>query len=87
MKKTMIAALSMLFLSTPALADRAPNAEEAEKLAARLNSLGYVSWEEIELDDDGPYWEIDDARKQDGSRWDIKLSPDTLEIIELDRED
>ncbi|MAZ03946.1 MAG: hypothetical protein CMN56_12505 [Sneathiella sp.] len=78
--------LASLSLSNPALADRNPNADELTMLTAELKKLGYVSWEEIELDDDSPYWEIDDARKEDGSRWDLKLDEKTLEVIELDRE-
>tara|TARA_R110002094_G_scaffold183029_1_gene160571 strand:- start:206 stop:478 length:273 start_codon:yes stop_codon:yes gene_type:complete len=79
--------MSGLSFSTPAFADRDPTADELAKLTQRLNDLGYQSWEEIELDDDGPYWEIDDARKADGSRWDLKLSADMKDVIELDRED
>ncbi|WP_334129272.1 PepSY domain-containing protein [Sneathiella sp.] len=82
--------LSGLALSAPAFADRAPNADELATLTERLNELGYQSWKEIELDedgDDGPHWEVDDARKEDGTVWDLKLSVDKMEVIELDRED
>ncbi|TRW17798.1 PepSY domain-containing protein [Glacieibacterium frigidum] len=71
-----------LAVATPALADdRAPNAAETVALKKRMASLGYVSWEEVELDDDGPYWEIDDARKADGKRFDVRLAPRTLALI------
>src|SRR5690606_29522203 len=82
--------LSGLALSAPAFADRAPNADELATLTERLNELGYQSRKEIELDedgDDGPHWEVDDARKEDGTVWDLKLSVDKMEVIELDRED
>ncbi|MEX0582889.1 MAG: PepSY domain-containing protein [Sneathiella sp.] len=84
---TLFFIIASLSLSNPALADRNPNADEMAALSAQLKSLGYVSWEEIEIDDDDTYWEVDDARKEDGSRWDLKLDEKTLEVIELDRED
>lgn len=76
-----------LLAASPALADRGPNPEELQKITAALKAAGYVSWEEVELDDDGPFWEIDDARKGDGSRWDLKLRPTTLGIHKAERED
>jgi hypothetical protein len=76
-----------LLTAAPALADRGPNPEELQKITAALKAAGYVSWEEVGLDDDGPFWEIDDARKGDGSRWDLKLRPNTLGIHKAERED
>ncbi len=87
MKYAIAAAGLVLSAASPALADRAPTPEETEKIGAALKAAGYVSWEEIELDDDGPFWEIDDARKSDGSRWDLKLRPTTLGIHKAERED
>ena len=43
--------------------------------------------EEVELDDDGPYWEVDDARMADGKRYDLKLRPGTYEIVKRELED
>lgn len=79
--KMIIVPAAMLAAATPALADRAPSADEAKAIAAKLQSLGYTTWEEIEYDDDGPVWEIDDARKTDGKRYDVKLSPNGLGVI------
>lgn len=44
-----------------------------------LHAMGFVSWDEIELDDG--HWEVDDARRADGSQWDIKLDPQTLAVV------
>lgn len=44
-----------------------------------LHQMGFVSWDEIELDDG--LWEVDDAVRADGSQWDIKLDPKTLEVV------
>jgi len=68
-------------IASPALADRAPTAEERAAIERALRAAGFVSWEEIELDDDGPYWEVDDARTKDGRRYDLKLAPKSLEIV------
>lgn len=89
MRLTLIAAgtAAAALFATPALADRLPTAIERGEIERALRDAGYVSWEEIELDDDGPYWEVDDARRADRSRWDLKLEPQTLAIIEIDRED
>lgn len=81
------AAALALLAASPALADRPATPEETQKIAAALKAAGYVSWEEIELDDDGPFWEIDDARKADGTRWDLKLRPTTLGVHKAERED
>lgn len=74
-------------IAVPALADRAPTEKELAEISTKLKAEGFVSWEEVELDDDGPYWEIDDARTGDGKRYDLKLRPGTLEIFDRDLED
>jgi hypothetical protein len=81
------AAGAALVAATPALADRAPTATEAAAIEKAVRAAGFVSWEEIELDDDGPYWEVDDARMPDGKRYDLKLRPGTYEIVKRELED
>ena len=77
---------SAALLASPALADRPPNAQERAAVERVLKANGFLSWEEIELDDDGPRWEVDDARVRDGRRYDIKINPRTMRIVrrELD---
>jgi len=67
----------------PALADddRKPTAEELTAIEAVLRDAGYVSWDEIELDDG--VWEVDDA-KADGTEHDLELDPATLAIVDID---
>lgn len=76
-----------LLAATPALADRPPSPDERAAVERVLRANGFVSWEEIELDDDGPRWEVDDARARDGRRYDIKIDPQTMRIMrrQLDR--
>ena len=76
-----LSAVLILIAATPALADRDPTDEERAQIEAALQSLGFTSWDEIELDDDG-YWEIDDAEGSDGQEFELRLAPDTFEVIE-----
>ena len=63
------------------LADRAPSPEERSRIETMLRTEGFTRWGKIELDDDDDVWEIDDAHASDGHRYDLRLHPDTLEII------
>jgi len=71
--------------------DRPPTKAERTAIAEKLKSLGYTSWDDIKLDDDRPYhepkWEVDDARKGDGPRYDIDLEPQTLRVIQEELDD
>jgi len=70
----------------PALADRQPTPEERTRIEAKLNELGFTAWEEIELEDDNSAWEVEDARAADGREYELKLHPESLEVLrqELD---
>lgn len=63
------------------LADRAPSSEERSRIETTLRNEGFTAWGTIALDDDDDVWEIDDAHDSDGNRYDLRLHPDTLEII------
>jgi hypothetical protein len=73
---------ALAFTAGTAFADRAPTPEEAAQIEATLKEQGYVSWEEIEMDDG--MWEVDDARDAQGREFDLKLDPRTLKIVEKD---
>jgi hypothetical protein len=79
-----LALAGLLALATPALADddRAPTAEERTAIETVLRDAGYVGWDDIELDDG--VWEVDDARKADGTEHDLEIDPATLEIVDID---
>ena len=82
-----LAVAPLAFLAaTPALADRMPNDTERAAVEQTLRAAGFVSWEEIELDDDGPRWEVDDARTNDGRRYDVKIDPKTMRIVRQERD-
>ena len=82
-----VALLAGGLIVTPTLvarADDAPSPEERTRIEAALTALGFVSWGEIEREDDGRVWEVDDARLADGREFDLKLAADDLR--ELSRE-
>jgi len=66
--------------------DRAPTADERTAIERVLTSNGFVSWDDIELDD-GRRWEVDDARTASGEAYDVKLAPETLRITRRTRDD
>ncbi|RDE08484.1 PepSY domain-containing protein [Pelagibacterium lacus] len=79
-----LAALLVAPFSVPALADdRAPTLDERAKIEAVLIAEGFVSWGEIELDDD-KVWEVDDAIHADGREYDLELDVTTLAITDRD---
>src|SRR3546814_1038445 len=58
---------------------RDANAEERAAIEKVLRAQGFVSWEEIELDDGR--WGVDDARDAKGVEYDLKIDPKTLKIV------
>ncbi len=84
MLKTFAAVALAGGLTTPAWAqdDRPPTPQERAAIERVLRAEGFVSWDEIELDDG--FWEVEDARTADGREYDLKLRPQSLEIIKRD---
>lgn len=80
----LLASACTMPLATSAFADRAPTPEERARIETVLRGLGFTSWEEIELDDG--VWEVDDAIGADGQEYDLKLHPESLAVIEQERD-
>jgi peptidase YpeB-like protein len=64
------------------LADRGPTPQERSRIETMLRNEGFTRWGHIELDDEGDLWGVYDAYASDGRKYDLKLDPDTLAIIE-----
>lgn len=75
-------ATSLLLAAPIAMADDRPNPEERTRIEAALRQMGFVSWDEIEREDGGRVWEVDDARMPDGSKFDLRLAAIDLREIE-----
>lgn len=70
-----IAAAATMF-AFPAFADEKPSADEAKKLTAAAEALGYTGGTaEKESEATGVY-EIDDAKSKDGGQYDLKFDKD-----------
>lgn len=77
--------LALALLAAPALApaahaaDRRPTEAEASRITEVLRAQGYRDWRGIEMDDG--IWEVDDAVGPDGSRRDVRVTPDDYKVI------
>jgi hypothetical protein len=63
------------------LADRPPSPQERSRIETTLRNEGFTRWGKIEFDDEEDVWEVDNAHASDGHKYDLRLHPDTLEII------
>jgi len=68
----------MLAVPTAHAEDDHPTAEQRTRIEAALRQLSFVSWGEIERENDGREWEVEDARTADGRKFDVRLSADDL---------
>ena len=80
----LLAAVVAAMIALPAQADEEAGPEDRARIAEALQAAGYSSFEEVELDDG--VWEVDDAVGSDGKEYDLKLDPETLEIIEKEED-
>ena len=71
---------SLLILTNPSIAGRAPNIEERGKIEAVLKKEGFVKWGEIDFEDNA--WHVEDAQAPDGREYDLTLDPESFEITE-----
>jgi hypothetical protein len=69
------------------LADRPPSPQERSRIETMLRNEGFTQWGRIELVDEIDVWEVDDAYASDGSKYDLRLDPETLAIIEPEADD
>lgn len=78
----LLAVPASLAQQAPAAADSdAPSPAERTRIEAVLRERGFVRWKEIEREDNGRTWEVDDAYTADGRRFDLRLSADDLREI------
>jgi hypothetical protein len=50
----------------------------------RLHHMGFVDWHRIKWDHG--YWKIDDARRENGNVYDLKIEAGTFDLVKLERE-
>jgi len=66
---------------TPASARDVPDASELSAIEEKLRAEGFISWDEIGREENGPCWEVGCAGRADGSRYDLKLRRRSLEMF------
>jgi hypothetical protein len=78
-----VAAASIAFSAPSSAGDRDMKRwkkfHEKPEVTAALRDQGFLSWDHIKWDDG--IWKIDDARRDDGKKYDVVLHPKTLEVI------
>jgi hypothetical protein len=72
--------------STPQAGDR-PSPEERAKIESVLRSMGFVRWDDIEREEGGRVWKVDDARATEGRQYDLRLATDDLRELSRREED
>jgi hypothetical protein len=71
-------------MSVPALARHDEVRDNPNVVVDALHRMGFVSWRYIKWDHG--YWKIEDARRQNGHQYDLKLEAGTFDIVRLERE-
>jgi len=71
-------------MSVPASAGHDEVRDDPAVVEDRLRQMGFVEWRRLKWD--RGYWKIDDARRQNGHIYDLKLESGTFDLIKLDRE-
>ena len=83
----LVGVAAILPAGAPRADDDEPTADERTRIEAALRGLGFASWGEIEREDDGRAWKIDDARLADGKEFEVKLAADGLHEIEREQDE
>lgn len=81
--RVVAAALAILVTAVPAFADDRPSPEERTRIEMQLRERGFQTWGEIERENAGREWEVEDARHADGRKYDLRLA--TEDLRELSR--
>lgn len=71
-------------MTAPALAHRRAPVDDPAAVSERLHRMGFMEWRELRYSHG--YWKIDDARRDNGHVYDLKLEEGTLDIVRLKRE-
>jgi hypothetical protein len=70
--------------AVPASAGHEVVQDDPALVAERLHRMGFVEWRKLRWDHG--YWKIDDARRENGHEYDLKLEGGTFDIVRLTRE-
>jgi hypothetical protein len=71
-------------MSAPVLAGHDVVRDDPGVVTERLHRMGFVSWRYVKWDHG--YWKVEDARRENGHQYDLKLEAGTFDIVRLNRE-
>jgi hypothetical protein len=71
-------------MSAPVLAGHDEVRDDPNVVTDRLHRMGFISWRYIKWDHG--YWKVEDARRENGHQYDLKLEAGTFDIVRLERE-
>ncbi|MBN9354201.1 MAG: PepSY domain-containing protein [Hyphomicrobium denitrificans] len=71
-------------MSAPVLAGHDVVRDDPGVVSERLHRMGFISWRYVKWDHG--YWKIEDARRENGHRYDLKLEAGTFDIVHLKRD-
>lgn len=76
----------LLLLPGLVLADDKPTPDERQRIEGALRTMGFTNWDDIEREDDGRAWKVEDVRAADGTKWKLKLAVDDLRVLKRERD-
>ena len=71
-------------MSAPVFAGQDEVRDDPNVVTDRLHRMGFISWRYIKWDHG--YWKVEDARRENGHQYDLKLEAGTFDIVRLARE-
>ncbi|HVZ03703.1 PepSY domain-containing protein [Hyphomicrobium sp.] len=83
-RRAFAATAVVVALSAPAFATHREMRDDPAAVADHLHRMGFISWRYIKWDHG--YWKIEDARRDNGHEYDMKLEAGTFDIVRLERE-
>ncbi len=86
-RPSLVLAAAGMLVPGQVLADRLPSPEERSSIETLLRDAGFQQWGKIELNEDDDFWDVEDAYASNGSKYDLKLSLETLIIIKGEADD
>ncbi|MGE4047726.1 MAG: PepSY domain-containing protein [Acetobacteraceae bacterium] len=78
----LILAAAVMVRPAPASADvDEPSAEEMQRIEKALKRSGFKTWGDVESEDNGRLWKVEDALAADGNTYTILLSAGNVRVL------
>jgi hypothetical protein len=80
-RRAVAVAIMAFAMSAPVLAGHDEVRDDPNVVTDTLHRMGFISWRYIRWDHG--YWKIEDARRQNGHQYDLKLEAGTFDLVHL----